>query len=358
LISLTDVLPAALNALDATSEPCKLEIPKAKRVVIFLVDGLGYRNLEKNADLHRVSEQILQTKGQSTLPSTTPVSLASLGTGLLPGVHGFLGATMFLDESHSILQPLKWENDPSPRFIQPEKTKFELAVARYVEVNRIGPAAYENSGLTQAVLRGGNYLAAENLDEIVHRVAKCLTLGFPSLTYVYYRELDRVGHVHGVASKNWQDELTAVLECISTLQNLLSDDDQIVITADHGMLDIENKVWLEEIDSIWKETKMITGEPRFRHFYAENGRQKALGTALNLISDVAHIYSREEFLESGLVGQVEGQYHSRIGDFVGIAKDAAAMCSRSVDRRSSNLIGNHGGNSDTERDIPVSVLAR
>ncbi len=358
MISLTDVLPAALNALDAIDEPCELVIPKAKRVVVFLVDGLGYQNLQKHSDLHVVAAQILSTNGKSTLPSTTPVSLASIGTGLNPGSHGFLGSTIYIEQSDSILQPLKWESDPNPKAFQPEKTKFELAENRYVEVNRIGPAAYANSGLTQAVLRGGQYLPAENLEEIVQVTTKCLKLNHPSLTYVYYRELDRVGHVYGVSSENWRNELVSVLECIAKIQIALSDDDQLLVTADHGMIDIENRIWLEDISNLWSATKMITGEPRFRHFYAHTGTRVALGNALKQLENFASVYSREEFIETGLVGEVEDQYLSRLGDYVAIAKNASALCSRTVDKRSSNLIGNHGGNTDTERDIPVSVLAR
>lgn len=350
-------MPAALNALDVSSTPCNLEIAKSKRVVIFLVDGLGYKNLEIHSDLHPIAREILSTHGRSTVPSTTPVSLASLGTSMQPGSHGFLGATIYLDELDSILHPLKWKDQPNPRFLQPEKTQFELAENRYVEVNRIGPAAYAESGLTQAVLRGGEYLPAENLDEIVQVTAKCLGKSFPSLTYVYYRELDRTGHVHGVNSQEWRDELVEVLKCISRLQLLLSSDDVLLVTADHGMVDVKTKFWLEESSAIWDATKWITGEPRFRHFYANEGGLKKLQKALVELSNIADVYSREEFLATGLVGNVEEHFRSRIGDFVAIAQADAALCSSTVDKRNSNLIGQHGGNSDTERDIPVSVLA-
>lgn len=357
MISLTDILPAALNALDAASTPTSFEIPKSKRVVVFLVDGLGFRNLEKHSDLHPIVEQILQTSGRSTVPSTTPVSLASLGTASLPGVHGFLGATMYLEPTDSIIHPLKWQDQPSPRIFQPEKTQFELAENKYVEVNRVGPAAYADSGLTQAVLRGGEYLPAENLNEIEQVAAKCLRKNFPSLTYIYYRELDRVGHVHGVNSPQWRGELIEILKCISQLQKLMTSDDSLVITADHGMVDISDRFWLEDSAGLWNCVRFITGEPRFRHFYANKGNQKQLGFALRELSEIAEIYSREEFLSSGLVGQVDEQFHTRIGDFVAIAKGESALCSHTVDKRNSNLIGQHGGISDTERDIPVSVLA-
>ncbi len=350
-------MPAALNALGATSTESKFLIPKSKRVVVFLVDGLGFRNLESHAQIHPIANQILTTSGRSTLPSTTPVSLASLGTATEPGAHGFLGATIYLEESDSILHPLKWQDQPNPRNFQPEKTQFEIASTKYVEVNQIGPAAYSNSGLTQSVLRGGEYFPAENLDEIVQVTAKCLQLPYPSLTYIYYRELDRTGHVHGVNSEKWRHELKAVLNCIAKIQKLISADDALLITADHGMVDISKKFWLEDCAPIWDATRLITGEPRFRHFYANKGTLKKLENALAEVADFADVYSRDDFLSTGLVGSVEEQFHSRLGDFVAIARGDAALCSRTVDKRNSNLIGHHGGNSDTERDIPVSVLA-
>lgn len=358
MISLGDILPACLNALEGKKSESELQIPSAKRVVVFLVDGMGSENLRQNVELHPIASDILTTTGQTTLPSTTPVALATLGTGLYPGQHGFLGATFLVDENRTLLQPLKWKDQPNPKLIQPERTEFEAAIARYIDVFRVGPAAYTNSGLTQAVLRGGEYFAAENLFEIQQVAQKLLMKNYPALIYIYYRELDRIGHVNGVDSEKWRNELKSVLECISNLRNMLSDDDQLVITADHGMIDIDERIWIEDYPQIWSATKWLTGEPRFRHFYAEPSSLKVLEKELARITRFANIYSRDEFLDSGLVGQVESQFQSRIGDFVAIAKENVSLGSRTVDKRSSGLIGNHGGNSATERDIPISVLAR
>lgn len=358
MIFLSDILPACLYALEGKKTDANLQIPTAKRVVVFLVDGMGSQNLSENFDLHPITSDLLKGVGQATLPSTTPVSLASLGTGLLPGGHGFLGATFLIEGIEKILQPLKWQENPAPEVVQPEKTIFELAVNKYIDVTRIGPAAYADSGLTNAVLRGGTYLPAENLTEILQVTKKVLVQSHPALIYVYYRELDRIGHVHGTASEKWRSELKKVLQCISDLSESLSSDDQMIVTADHGMIDIDSRVWIEDIPQIWHATRWLTGEPRFRHFYAEPGALQTLRSEIKRLEVVADIYSRDEFIATGLVGVVEQQFHTRIGDFVAIAKQNSVIGSRSIDRRSSGLIGNHGGNSATERDIPVAVLAR
>ncbi|MEN9693179.1 MAG: hypothetical protein RLZZ330_823, partial [Actinomycetota bacterium] len=172
MISLADILPASLAALDVSPNNPNFVMPKSKRVVIFLVDGLGFQNLVSHQNLHPITAELIANSAQCSLPSTTPVSLATFGTAMNPGEHGFVGATMLLPETNSVFQPLKWETSPNPKSIQPNKTQFEIAEQRYIEVKRIGPAAYEHSGLTSAVLRGGEYLFAENLEDILQVTSK------------------------------------------------------------------------------------------------------------------------------------------------------------------------------------------
>lgn len=357
MISLADILPASLAALDVAPDNANFSIPKSKRVVVFLVDGLGLQNLISNQGIHPIIDDLIQNCAQSSLPSTTPVSLATFGTGMNPGEHGFVGATMFLPETNSILQPLKWETEPNPKNFQPLETLFEKAEKKYVEVKRIGPSAYEHSGLTNAVLRGGEYLFAENLEDIAQVTSKVLHSSFPSLTYVYYPQLDRVGHVHGVDSDEWRQELISVLNCIEKIKKELPRETSLIITADHGMVDVDKRVWIEDFSSITNNVGWITGEPRFRHFFARENCLKKLENGLSGISDFAQILSRDELIESRLLGEFVDEHKGRVGDFVAIAHDLAALCSRTIDSRVSNLIGQHGGNTDTERDIPVAVLA-
>ena len=141
MISLADILPASLAALDVAPDNQNFQIPKSKRVVVFLIDGLGFQNLVANQDAHPIVADLITDSAKCAIPSTTPVSLATLGTGLNPGEHGFVGATMLLPESNSILHPLKWETSPNPKSFQPYKTQFEIAEQKYIEVKRIGPAA-------------------------------------------------------------------------------------------------------------------------------------------------------------------------------------------------------------------------
>ena len=115
--------------------------------------------------------------------------------------------------------------------------------------------------------------------------------------------------------------------------------------------------WIEDDAALMRDVRFITGEPRMRHVFAQEGNASALLRAWTSLSDIADIYTREEFIASGLLGSFDMAFKLRIGDVVAIAREGFAVASRTVDERASNLIGNHGGGTSTERLIPCAVMA-
>jgi hypothetical protein len=131
----------------------------------------------------------------------------------------------------------------------------------------------------------------------------------------------------------------------------------LVVTADHGMLDISHRVWIEDEPQLTRHMRLLTGEPRFRHVFAEPGQQSALLADWKSLELVADILTREEFIESKLLGEVAEFVEPRIGDIVAIARETNAIASRTVDERVSNLRGHHGSRTDIERRVPFAVMA-
>ena len=86
--SLGDVVPAVAAALGLAIDgrPTGLLLPDAPAYVVFLVDGLGARLLERYAHAAPFLASLLaeQAPGTAGVPSTTATSLTSLGTGLPP----------------------------------------------------------------------------------------------------------------------------------------------------------------------------------------------------------------------------------------------------------------------------------
>ena len=95
-----------------------------------------------------------------------------------------------------------------------------------------------------------------------------------SLTYVYWPDLDKAAHVHGVASAAYRAELARVDSLVTGLLELVADDVALLVTADHGIIDIpdDRRVDLESRPALRRDVVTILGEPRVRHVYTVEGR--------------------------------------------------------------------------------------
>ena len=359
--TLAEVLPSACGALGLAGFSDVLRIGShssavPRHIVIVLVDGLGWRQLQAAAD--HAPHVVGRGESISTaFPSTTPVGLATLGTGSAPGMHGMVGATFFLPETDGILHPLTWADDPHPQAIQPEMTVLERAEAAGASVHAIGPRAFARSGLTRAALRGGNYVGADSVGERIAEAA--VRDSGPALTYVYWGDLDKTGHVHGVDSDAWRLELEHVDSIIERLRRSLEPESLLVVTADHGMIDCPDAahVDIDAMKPLQQGVRRIAGEPRMRHVYARTGAAAAVAaTWAEELEGRAWVLSREGAVDAGLFGDTEADYADRIGDVLAIARDSTSLVSPRTDALVSALRGQHGSLTPAEMEIPLIVL--
>ena len=346
--SLADVLPAAAASIGAPLRDDLDPLGEFAHVVVLLVDGLGAQNLADAAVLApRLSGgEVIHT----VFPSTTPSGLGAFGTGLPPGVHGLVGASFLDPDTDAVVAPLHWTNTPNPIAFQPHATVFEQLARRGVKVTSIGPAAYAESGLTTAVLRGSTYLAAATPDDRIEHVRA--VSASPGLTYVYWAELDRVGHVHGWRSDEWRAALVAVDEFVTQLRAAMPTEAGLVVTADHGMVDVERVVAIDDDAMLNVGVRAVCGEPRARLVYAEEGAADDVQHRWRAaLAGHARVYGSAEFAQ--LYGELDPDIADRLPDLIAVADEGVVLASDRVDRRVSRLIGQHGGTSERETAIPL-----
>lgn len=355
-VGLAQVLTSAAASLGVGAYEDDLGIGHRNVAVVCLVDGLGATSIEHHPE---VFEFLVDARGgsiEAAFPTTTPTGLASLGTGLEPGQHGLVGASFLLPEAQQVLSPLHWGRDPLPLSVQPEPTVFEVVVHAGIRAVTIAPGAYARSGLTAAVLRGSHYLEAETLSDRAEVLRSVLNDGAPVLAYVYWPALDRAGHEFGVDSSEWMDAAREVGELLSRLRSGLPKDATMIVTADHGMVDAADRIWIEDHPALAHGVYEIAGEPRMRHVYCTDPAEDVARRWQDVLGEHARVLTREEAIGLGLFGTVDAAIRDRIGDVVAISLTGTIMASHRVDERVSWLRGHHGALTDDERRIPALIV--
>lgn len=364
--SLSDLMPSVLAALGVPGEPATLALPEMSRCVVLLVDGLGADLLARHPDAAPFLTSLSGRSLTSGFPSTTAVSLASLGTGLPSGEHGLTGYTSWVEEVDDTVGWLTWTGLGSrqdlrdrlvPEEVQPVATVFERAAADGVAVTVAAPAVFAGSGLTRAVLRGGDQRGAVTPGDAVGQALAGSRTGSRSLVYCYTPDLDLTGHVRGVASDAWLSQLRLVDRFAEELAGRLPGDTTLLVTADHGMVDVDPgaRVDFDASAELQDGVRALAGEPRCRWVHCAPGAvDDVLATWQALLGDRMWVARREDAVAAGLLGpRVTAAARSRTGDVVAVATGEVAVVRTQYDPLMSGLLGHHGAMTAAERLIPL-----
>lgn len=362
--SLSGVLPAAAAALgvevaDGARGRDQLGLPRTDRVCVVLVDGLGQENLAERSGHAPFLRSLLTGKAlHAGYPSTTAASMGSFGTGTNPGRTGMLGYTVRNPRSGSLANLVSWTNLPAATEWQREPTVLEVLVDAGVTVTSVGPKKFHGSGLTEAALRGGAHHAAEALPDRVDAAARLLR--DPGLVYLYWGDVDKTGHHHGWGSWQWGDALSTLDGELSRLARILPTGTTLLITADHGMVDVDQRLrWnVAEEPELAAQVPLTSGEPRALHLHLDDDADpEAVRTRWQeVLGRYAVVLTRDEAVGAGLFGPVAEHVRPVIGDLVvATAGRATVADSRSQTPASLELIGVHGSLTPAELRVPLLV---
>lgn len=362
--SLVDVLPAAAAALGYPgvlgSPPPGLVLPEASSYVVLLVDGLGFESLRDHADAAPFLHEHLSGTTPVTVgvPSTTASSLTSLGTGLTSGTHGVVGFTSRIPGTDDLLNALMWPTSVDPHQWQPHPTAFARLAAAGVHAASVTKREFAGSGLTEASSRGAEFMGVDRLGERLVAVLEASSRQ-PSLTYVYDGDLDWTGHRYGVASAQWDAQLTGIDLMAQQLRALLPGSTRILVVADHGMVDCpeESRLDVEDHPDLRAGVALVGGEARFRHVYSHPGADEDVAAAWrDVLGDRAEVLVREEAVALGWFGTVAREVRPRIGDVVAACTGDHAILSTAGFPYEPRLVGMHGSLTSAEMLVPALVL--
>lgn len=359
--TLADLMPSigAHLGVPGCGEP-PMRLPDSHRYVVVLIDGLGWQLVRRAiqhvpylAGLLGDAEPIT-----SAVPSTTVTSLACLGTGLPPGQHGLVGYTSRVPGTSELLNALTWDSDLVAREYQPRPTFFERAVEVGVSVSSVAMERFQATGLTEAALRGADFVSFEHEkheDTRIELTVEAAQRGDRSLVYAYERELDHCGHVQGSASPTWLEHLVRIDTMCERLRDELPEDVRMIITGDHGMIDVPpgHRLIVEDEPDLVVGMSALAGEGRFRQVYVDRDDPAAVAARWqDRLGETAWVLTRDEAIDAGWFGPVDDSVRERYGHVLVAMRADHALMTRQFPRELS-LVGMHGSLTPAEIMVPL-----
>jgi hypothetical protein len=354
--SLTGVVPQMMAALEARSE----WFAPARSAIVFVIDGLGIANLRTRAGHARFLAQAGGRKdvARTVFPSTTASALTSLLTGTPPGEHGIVGYRARIPGTDDVVNQLRgWDTDALPLSWQ---RSAPLTATSGRPCFAVTKGEYAGTGFTAATLDGAEFHGENDLTARVARAADLAARHPGSFTYLYAPELDGIGHKRGWQSDEWVASLERMDAAARALDAALAPGTGVIVTADHGMVDVprHRHVLLDDGSELVDGVRLIGGEPRMLHLYAEDDAAPAVLSAWrDAESSRSWVLSRDEAIAAGLFGTVHADVRERIGDVIVAPRAGIAYYDdRLSDKAAQKMVGQHGSLTDDERIVPLVRL--
>ncbi|MEV4509042.1 nucleotide pyrophosphatase/phosphodiesterase family protein [Dactylosporangium sp. NPDC049525] len=368
--SLAEVMPSVLSVLGMPYERDALNLGATlagvERVAVLLLDGLGWHQLGVAAPHAPTLTDFLGGRLGTArsitagFPSTTPVSLVTLGTGAPPGAHGIVGIVLNQPGTDQVVNHLHWDGQPDPAQWQPLPTAFTRAVNAGLAPTVISNPQFERTGLSVSAYRGARFGAGVASDEVA--AAMLAALRTSRLVYGYLPDVDRAGHDHGIGTGEWRTAVSDADRLLTRLVDGLPPNSALVVTADHGQLDIpaDRRLDLDQDARLRAGVAVVAGEPRVRYLHTIPGaRADVIATWQGVLGAAATVLSREEAVAAGWFGPIPQQHLARVGDVVAICHERwVVLASAHEPAKISRMVAFHGSSTAAEMQIPLLVVRR
>lgn len=324
----------------------------ARQIVLLVVDGLGARQLEARRAVVPVLTGADGTTITSVAPSTTATALTSLTTGRPPAEHGVVGYRVAVGEE--ILNVLAWRlgGRDGRRLVPPRRFQpyppfpGSPGPAPVVSRQDYGATGFTAAHLDESPLHGWHTPAG-----LVVEVQRLLQRGAP-FVYAYYDGVDRTAHTYGL-DDHYDAELRAVDRLVGDLVESLPAGAVLVLTADHGQVDVGTSIEVLGGDTMAYAT-LLSGEGRFRWLHARPGaRGDLLAHARERYHHLAWVLDADEVVDGGWLGGIpDAAVRVRLGD-VALVPFAPTAFLDPADTGEQRLVCRHGSLTPDEMLVPL-----
>jgi hypothetical protein len=207
-----------------------------------------------------------------------------------------------------------------------------------------------------AAYRGASFVGLGGGDDLATSMLATLKAG-PGFVLGYTGRVDTAAHMHGIATPQWAQAARRTGELVERLVAGLPPDAALLVTADHGGLDVPSTSRLDIADDprLRSGVQIVAGEPRLRYLHTAAGAAgDVVETWTEVLGPRASVLSRDAAVQSGMFGAVAPAHLPRIGDVVVVCHgDTVVLASDDEPPEIATLVGFHGSTTPAETAIPL-----
>ena len=357
-------------------------------VVLFLIDGFGWRFFEKFQGapfLQHIAHEGTVDRLTSQFPSTTAALLTTLHTGLPVGEHGIFEWIYYEPSLDALIAPLLFsfagtaERDTlkpagvKPRRLFPTTTfyrslKKQGVTSTIFQHREYTPSTYSNIMFSGATARG-----YRTLPEALVTLTEMLAKSTPPAYFVLYNEkIDSVGHEYGPEAPQTEAEILVFLMTMEHifLKAMAGNRKKIMflLTADHGQTETDPQTTIyinrdprfagvEKFIQTDQQGKLIipAGSARDFFLYIKDGMvDEARAFLAARLEGKAEVRKVAELVNEGNFGPViSPAFRARAGDLVILPDRGESVWWFEKNKFEQKFRGHHGGLMKLEMEIPL-----
>jgi Type I phosphodiesterase / nucleotide pyrophosphatase len=354
---------------------------RADRVLLVLLDAFGWRFFTRHGDHPLLARMQAVTQLTTQFPATTTVHVTTLHTGVGVGEHGLYEWHVYDRGLDAVITPLLFSfagdsrrdtlvrAGADPEVVLPSMPTFYERLGQAGVASAVfEPAAFAPSTFDGVCARGASLHPVVDLRSGLADVGAMLRAGGPAYAYLYWDEVDAVGHMHGPSSPEFAATAVRCLDALEAGLRALPEGTVVLLAADHGQVDVDpattifvNEAWpaLADLLARGRGDRVLApaGSARDLFLHCRPGTVDEVVAGLTrVVGERATVHRVEEIVAAGWFGDVGERLRARLADVCVLPAPGETVWWRERGRFDMGFRGHHGGLSEDEARTQVAAL--
>lgn len=288
---------------------------KYKHISILLLDGMGSYILKNNLACDAYLNKNKICDFHAVYPPTTACAIPALCSGKSPIETGWVGWSNYFSEIDKFVVMFRNKDYFTDEDLKINVEKDILPYKKFyadfpTHVFELGPSFTPSN--------------CKTLEEMLDRYIEETKNRESSFCYMYWGEPDTTLHMNGAYSNEGKNILKDIDDVLRKASQKISDDTLVIITADHGHIDVKPIYLANFTDLLSLLERVPSNEGRCAFFKVRKFRKRKFIKLFNTyFADYFTLLTKKEFMDEGYIGDskdVNYKLDSFIGDYVAIAK--------------------------------------